>query len=305
MKATALAAGCFVALSFRLLLQAQISPPEPLAFDVAAIRESRQDTSVTHPSSNVPLGPGNVYSPTGGRFSASDFPLLTYIAFAYRMTDAQLDAFRSQAPGWVSATHFNIDARTEKSDVTKDQLRWMMRALLADRFHLAAHYEARSKSVYHLLLVEPGTTGSKLRPHPPASDCPTTLPPPSSAAGKPPSETVDGGYPATCGAILMLPSTAAGNVTIGGRDIRLSLLASSLTGWGDLGRPVVDQTGLAASFDFVLTYLPQQGSDGTAASLEGPDFRQALRQQLGLKLESAKADVQLLILDHIEPVSGN
>ena len=305
MKVSALVTGCFVALSFHSLLHAQISPPEPLAFDVAAIRKSNQETAATHEASNVPLGPGNVYSSTGGRFSASDFPLLNYITFAYRMTDAQLEAFRSQIPDWVRTTRFNIEARTDKSDVTKDQLRLMMRALLADRFHLAVHSEARSKSVYNLLLVKPGTTGPKLFPHVPGSDCPSTLPLSTSASEIPRSETVDGGYPTTCGAILLLPSTAAGNVTIGGRDVRLPLLASSLTGWGDLGRPVVDQTGLAASYDFVLTYLPQQGSDAPSANLEGPDFRQALRQQLGLRLESARADVQILILDHIDHVTGN
>ena len=305
MKAIALVTGCFVALLFCPPLHAQISPPEPLAFDVAAIRENKQETPAAQQSSNVPLGPGNVFSSTGGRFSASDFPLLTYIAFAYRMTDAQLDAFRSQAPDWVSTTRFNIEARTDRPDVTKDQFRLMMRTLLADRFRLAVHYKAQPKSVYNLLLVNQGTTGPKLLPHVSGSDCPRTLPSATATSGKPPSETVEGGYPTTCGAILLLPSATAGNVTLGGRDVGLLLLASSLTGWGELGRPVVDQTGLAASYDFVLTYLPQQAADVTSSNLQGPDFRQALRQQLGLRLESARADVQILVLDHIDHVTDN
>lgn len=297
-----LLAVCFFVLSSSSALRAQSEAAGPLAFDVASVRENKQDNQDT--STNVPLGPGNVYSPTGGLFSAHNFPVLTYIAFAYRMTDNQLEAFRAQAPAWVATTRFNIEGRTEKTDVSKDQLRLMMRALLAERFHLAAHYEPRDKSVYNLLAAKPGITGPALVAHPPAVECPSALPTPVSASAKPPSETVAGGYPATCGGIILLPSISPGNITLGGRAITLSLLAESLAGWGELGRPVVDRTGMTGTYDFVLTYLPPQ-SDTSASDAIGPTFQQALRQQLGLRLEPAKVPVPILLLDHIDHVADN
>jgi len=127
--------------SFAPILLAQAPAPlhsqtqEKLSFDVASVRQNKSGPAPNGdaPGSNVPLGPGNVYSPTGGLVSVRNYTLLSYIAFAYKMTDGELDAFRRMAPDWVINDRFNIQARTEKSDVTKDQLRLMMRSLLAER----------------------------------------------------------------------------------------------------------------------------------------------------------------------------
>jgi hypothetical protein len=88
------------------------SPPEPywqteaggkMAFDVATVRENK--TAPRNPwGSNFPLGPGDVYNPNGGQFTASNFPLLTYIVFAYKIADNQEQSLVSQLPKWAHST---------------------------------------------------------------------------------------------------------------------------------------------------------------------------------------------------------
>jgi uncharacterized protein (TIGR03435 family) len=75
-------------------------------------------------------------------------------------------------------------------------------------------------------------------------------------------------------------------------------------------RPVVDRTGLKGFYDFTLTFVPDAsgriGPNGEPlASFEGSNLAQALREQLGLKLENAKSSVQILIIDHAEKPSEN
>ncbi len=132
----------------------------------------RQNKAEGKPHSNIPLGPQDIYGPTGGVVSAKNFTLLYYMTFAYKLTDYQQEALRAKGPGWVMTDTFNIEARTDDRDVTKDELRRMMQSLLADRFKLAVHYEPRTVSVYALELVKPGSTGPRLRAHPADAVCP-------------------------------------------------------------------------------------------------------------------------------------
>jgi len=144
-----------------------------LEFEVASVR---QNTSGAPPAgdsttSNVPLGPGDVYAPTGGELNVKNYLLIQYIAFAYRMNDGQMKAFQAMAPQWVMTDRFNIQARTENHEVTKDQLRLMMRSLLAERFKMAVHEEERQEAVFGLVLVKPGVMGPKLHAHPAGDNC--------------------------------------------------------------------------------------------------------------------------------------
>jgi uncharacterized protein (TIGR03435 family) len=285
---------------------------EKLSFDVASVRQNKSGSPPNgdKPSSNVPLGPGNVYSATGGLVSIKNYTLLSYITFAYKMTDGQLEAFRGMAPDWVINDRFNIQARTEKNDVTKDQLRLMMRSLIAERFNLSVHYETRQISVYGLQMVRSGTMGPKLQSHPADSLCPTTLPAKATASTPAPTETIAGGFPTTCGGIVLLPASAPHRYNIGGRSISMSLLANSLTGWGSLGRPVIDKTGLQGTYDFTLEFTPEPSlgsstSSDTAADFDGPTFQEALKKQLGLRIESQKGEVQVIVLDHIDHLIEN
>lgn len=275
-----------------------------LAFDVASVRPSQE----TKGSSNVPLGPGNVYTPSHGILRAKNFPLLTYLAFAYKLTDYQEEALESSAPDWVVNDRYSIEAHTEKLDVTKDELRLMMRSLLADRFKLAAHYEKRQVRVFALVMVKDGTFGPKLRLHPVGAPCSNPSLRSTSEDGesiKLPLQPQKGGFPAVCNGILGLSASAEDRYSFGAADVPMSLIASALSSWGNLGRPVVDETGLTGTFDFVMDYTPDPRPSYATVDSGGPGFQEALKQQLGLKLEAQRAPVEFLVLDHVERPDPN
>src|SRR5258707_13546528 len=98
-----------------------------------------------------------------------------------------------QLPGWVMTEKYDITAKTDKHDATKDEMRLMMRALLAERFKLAIHSETQQMPVYGLVLAKPGTLGPRLVAHLSSEPCDTT--PPTQAKGaKAPPLTVAGGF---------------------------------------------------------------------------------------------------------------
>src|SRR5690349_40747 len=103
--------------------------PEP-KFEVASIK---LNTSENPPNSNFPLGPGDVYVRNGGRFHATGFPLITYIAFAYRLIGNQAQFVLPQLPEWATRDRYDVEARIDP-DPGKDGMRLAMRDLLADRF---------------------------------------------------------------------------------------------------------------------------------------------------------------------------
>ena len=278
--------------------------PAALTFDVASVRPSTSG----QPSSNVPLGPGNVFTPTGGLLRARNFPLLTYINFAYRSTSEQEASLAASAPAWVREDLFTIEARTDNTAVTKDQLRFMMRALLADRFKLTIHREMRETRVYALLLIKPNTLGPRLRIHPATATCANYAPSAPPTGGKAPDQPVQstpGDFPVICGGILGLQASASNRYSFGAAGILMPVIAKSFSSWGNLGRPVVDRTGLAGPYDFILDFTPDPRPSYATEDSGGPSFQQALQQQLGLKLEAQKAQVEFLVLDHVEHPTGN
>jgi uncharacterized protein (TIGR03435 family) len=92
-----------------------------------------------------------------------------------------------------------------------------------------------------------------------------------------------------------------------GRQEPVRVITSGLSGLGRLGRPVIDQTGLTGRYDFTLEWMPER--DGTAppeaADMQGPTFLEAVREQLGLKLESSKGPVRTPAVDRVERPSEN
>jgi uncharacterized protein (TIGR03435 family) len=271
------------------------------AFDVASVKPNK---STDEPNSNFPLGPGNVYVPNGGYFSATSHSLFDYILFAYKITGYQMQALQSQLPGWVTADRFDIQARV-KGNPTKDQMRLMMQSLLAERFKLAIHNETRPVPVFGLLLLQPGKTGPQLQPHPDGASCATT---PASAAGTAPSPTVPGGFPTLCGGILNMPPSAPGRWRIGARNVTMGVIATALG--LPLGRPVLDETGLSGNFDFALEWTPEPDDPmpplaDFQTDPSGPSLLGALKEQLGLKLESQKGPADVIVIDHVERPSEN
>ncbi len=143
---------------------AQQAPVRP-SFEIASVKLNK---STDQAFSNFPMGPGDVYSSNGGRFSARGLPLVSYLFFAYKITGDQSEAVRSQLPGWATTDRFDIEAKTDGDPAkdTKDQMRLMVQSLLAERFRMDARYETKEVPVFAMTLAKPGKTGPQLRAHP-------------------------------------------------------------------------------------------------------------------------------------------
>jgi len=275
-----------------------------LEFDVASVKENKSNAE---PASNFPLN-SDFYVENGGLLSATNWPLVSYIFFAYKLQGNQGLSLVRQLPSWVITERFDIQARAA-GNPTKDQMRLMMRSLLADRFMFAVHAETREVPVLAFQLVRPGQPGPQLRPHPAGSPCPTTLVPSASNDRSDAFKTPDG-LPRVCNTILGMPASVPGRSRLAGRDVTVGFMADLFNQRVDLGRPMIDATGLPGTFDFVLEFKPDTllgAAPGTnpLPDPDGPTFEQALRDQLGLKMESRKTSMEVLVLDHVEHLSEN
>lgn len=289
-------------------------------FEVASVRENKNGGSS---SSNFDLqGASNAYwvidqhdrlGPGGDLFSTKNTPLLRYIIFAYGLSGTQELALRFDfygglklhVPDWVRNTRYDIEARAP-GPATRDQMRLMVRNLLAERFQLKAHWETREAPVFSLVEEKPGKLGPQLEPHPVSDNCAKTdLPEKASRTST--SAQVLSALPIPCGWIAHLPSSSPDVRRFGGRDVTLALLGASMpaqTGLVAMPRPVIDQTGLAGRFDFWIEWTPEDTGE-VNNSETGGTFRDALKNQLGLKLQPAKGPVQVLVIDHIEQPTPN
>ena len=233
--------------------------------------------------------------------AASNISLLDYIRFAYKLTDGQIEILQANAPKWMATTRFDIEAKSEIPNPTKDQMRLMMQSLLAERFKLVLHTETRQLPVLALVLAKPGKLGSQLWPHPAGDDTSSNV---VASTDHPSEPETSSAIPAVCGGLVSVgvPS-APSHVRIGGRKVPLALLAAHLGEMGQLDRPILDRTGLSGTFDFALEWGPDPAS-GSAAPEDHDDrqtnLEEALRDQLGLKLDQKKAPIDLVVIDHLE-----
>lgn len=272
-------------------------------FDVVSVKPNNTPQGPGTVNSNVPLGPQNLFTPTGGLFTTQNWPVLQYIVFAYKLTPQQTDSIRSQLPKWSTSDRYDIQARAA-GNPTKDEYRLMMQALLTDRFKLALHRETKQQPVLALVLDKPGKLGPHLQLHPPDQPCPTTVP-----TGGGPIPTIAGGFPEPCGAFGGWPSTTnPGQITAGARNMPMSMVATtfSISQISGADKPVIDRTGLTGNYDFVFTFSPQLPPGGDfQADPNGPTFLEAIKDQLGLKLEQQTGPVDSIVIDHIEQPSEN
>jgi uncharacterized protein (TIGR03435 family) len=271
-----------------------------LEFEVASVRQNKTNDKA---SMNVDPTPGDSMVSTGGLYSARNIVLVQYIAFAYKLTNRQLQSVVSQVP-WVSEDRFDIEARAE-GNPTKDQYRLMMRSLLADRFKMAVHFETRQVPVYGLVLAKPGKLGPQLRLH--RADDPVCATSPAVTRGPFPADAE--GFPEFCGGPVNMKPSAPGRMKDGGRDVPMSRFAAILTGVGVVDRPMMDQTGLQGTVDYSLEWIQVAANVPFGAEFHpdesAPTFEEALKQQLGIKMVSEKGSVDFFIVDHVEHASEN
>jgi uncharacterized protein (TIGR03435 family) len=224
----------------------------------------------------MPTGGGKI-SVSGSRLTVEIYALSALITFAY-------DVKPYQVPGASALDHTYYDIVADAGDGrarTKDEFRPLMQALLADRFKLRVHLEDKEMPVYALVV---DAKGPKLK---------------ASAAGAEPDA----------------PREARGDWHSGatrGRAITRTCVKCTMQQFADIirgndgmDRPVVDKTGLTGTYEFELTYVPQNRMGGGVDS--GPDAVDIFTavKELGLRLEPQKSSVQFLIIDHSEKPAEN
>lgn len=261
-------------------------PPQPTTFEAASIKP------------NTSGDPGiSVRRQPGGRFNAINAPLRSLILLAHQLQGFQL----VDAPDWVATDRFDIVAKIEGDPPPtppgspNDPMVLAVRALLAERFKLAVHRETRQMDIYALVMARPdGKPGRALRPT--TQDCPVLMA--AAARGGAPPAPPAGGPAVVCG----IRTTPSGQVFGGGAE--MSFLANGLA--GQVGRIVVDRTGLTGGWDFEFQFAPEQrgplpaGADTPPANPDAPSLFTALQEQLGLKLEATKGPVEVLVIDSVD-----
>jgi uncharacterized protein (TIGR03435 family) len=242
-----------LALSIAMATLTPAQPPgseKPAKFEVASVKPAAAEGFFT--MNFLP----------GGGISARNMTVHNLLRNAYGLQDYQI----SGGPGWIDSAGFDIQARAaaSPSEPTREQVRGMMQALLADRFHLVVHREIRQLPIYTLAV---GKGGPRLQ----AADI--DLGPPKSMIGQM--------------VVRRMSMTTLGDI-----------LAF------DLKRPVKDETGLEGEFAFKLEWTPGLGESDSGPSSR-PSLFTAVKEQLGLKLESAKGPIDVLVIDSVEKPTEN
>lgn len=201
------------------------------------------------------------------RFSVIHASLSDLFKFSYGIQQSQI----AKTQDWVNSESYDISAEPDgEGDPSIKQWQSMVGKLMADRFQLKFHYEKQEQTVYVLSVVK---TGPKF----------TTSQSDANAPG---------------GMGIGPPGH------LGANNQTMADIAKMLFG-GILNRPVVDQTGLTGKFDLRLTWTPDGPAPATESAEAPPDFFTAIQEQLGLKLVTAKAPVDVLVIDHVERPSAN
>lgn len=220
--------------------------------------------------------PGFGFQP-GGRFRATGVTLKLLILAAYRVPFFEI----SGGPDWLNSARFDVNAKAA-GEVDQDRGALMLQALLEDRFQLKAHRETKDLPIYALV---PAKNGPRLRDSK-GSACTTyDFGNPQSQEPRHPCRTLN-----------------YGNRIVGGK-VSMKELADMLSQLPELGRRVVDKTGLTGTWDLDLQWAPAGAGAGDQTS--GPSIFTALPEQLGLRLESQKGPVEMFVIDRAEKPTEN
>lgn len=272
-RSRAMAAIVFV-VAAALLPETHAQSVTERTFDVASIKRN---------VSNTVRGSGLAGPQPGGRYIGVGVTLRRLIGEAYEM---DIDG----GPDWMASDRFDVNA-TAEGNPTATQIRLMLRPLLADRFKLKIHTEAREMPVFEMRLArDDARLGSGLK----QSDAMCA----EEARNFFPGRL---GFPPPCGDYRL------GAGAFGARGLTLTGLAQLLR--GITGRPVINRTGRDEAFDIEmkwssdsgLTGIPRDAAGANSLTADGLTLFTALREQLGLRLDSSRAAVQVLIVDHAEP----
>jgi uncharacterized protein (TIGR03435 family) len=266
-------AALFSCVPSSVALMAQSGAAAPPKFEVASVKLHTSDDQRTM-----------MIAQPGGRFVAVNVPLRLVIRTAFQLQDDQIVG----GPDWLASDRFDIDARAAgMTGAPSIELLGMLQSLLAERFKLTTHREMRELPVFELARARSdGAPGEALRP--------TACPEPA----------IDLAQPKPCANI----SNGSGSLTL--RGMPLDLFAAYLAPF--VNRVIVDRTALDGRWDIDLRWSPEQpqsagalGGGAPARVDDRPSIFTALQEQLGLKLESGRGMVQVLVVDTLEHPSPN
>jgi uncharacterized protein (TIGR03435 family) len=260
--------------------------PASLSFEVASIKPAAPAGA-----GRVPMG---IQLMPGGGFRANNVTLHMLLTLAYDVRDFQIVG----GPSWLNAQMYDIQAGSggsadtpagpeamrnmtdEQRKTFQEQMRERLRALLADRFQLVVHRETKDQPVYTLQVAKGGPKFQEAKPGGP-----------------------------TAGRMRM------GRGELNGEGVGMDFMVQVLS--NQVRRPVVDKTGLPGKYDIHLTWTPDGPSGFLGGELpagvepppppdpNGPTIFTALQEQLGLKLESDKGPVDMIVIDRVEKASEN
>jgi len=263
---------------------AATSPPTPDALAPLPVF----DVSSVKPNKSGEGGTMFMFIPDGIRITGTPIQMLLRQAFGVE------DDRILGAPGWVKSNRYDIEAKVEAADAPKlkllkfDQRRQMLQPLLVDRFNLKFHHETRVLPVYALVVAKGGLKMKASKPDATGPDAPRTR--------------------------HMLMFTGRGHLesTASTVESLLHILTQ------ETGRTVLDKTGLTGNYDYILQWTPDDAPLTSAGNAEagppknesattdsGPSIFTALEEQLGLKLESQKGPVDVIVIDRINEPSEN
>jgi len=227
----------------------------------------------------------------GGRFVATNVTLAMLIGYAYRLRDFQIVGLQ----GWLTTDRWDIEAKAAPGSIPAGSLpdpnsipplALMVQSLVEGRFQLRTHRDTREMSVYEL---RPAKSGAKIK----LSEDQSPIQPGS------PRGNLGG---------------ARGNLE--GTAVQFGFFINALS--QQLGRTIVDRTGLKGLYDIKLVWTPElppagdpgrffgAGVEGLRPSdASGPSIFTALTEQMGLQLESSKRPVEVLVIDHAEKPDAN
>lgn len=226
---------------------------------------SRFEVASVKPSS-ADTGSSSGINTGHGRLDAHNVTLRRCIMGAYGVGPHQIFG----GPDWLDSDRYTISAKAEEPVNDDAMLMVMLQDLLAERFKLALHRETRTIPA---LVLEVAKNGPKLE------------------------------KAATDEAATTNTSTSRTGIVIDARRADMDSFARILARKTDL--PVVNQTGLEGIFNFKLQWIAESAKPADGAAADGASLFTAIREQLGLRLRSRKAPVEVVVIDHVEKPSAN
>jgi len=276
------------AMAAGVLFVAAQTTPRP-SFEVASIKP--------YADSAGPVFYGYRLAPGSPRLTFSGVTAKELLKYAYRINDFQIIG----GPDWINSLRYDIEAKAEDGSVTRkdfsdpvilpEPFAVRIQSLLDERFHLKMHRETRDLQVYELLIAGGGSRMTLS-----SDQSPLSLPEPGDP-GKPlvPPQQFRG---------AIAPRCSLGGCALEGTGIPMFRFINSLS--MQLGRPIVDRANLGPGlYDINLRWSGTPSTGATPENADAPSIFTALREQLGLRLATAKGPVEVFVIESVQKPTPN